>query len=38
MYKNGMGIESNISEARSWLRKAADQGNSTAIEELKAIE
>ena len=37
-YKEGQGVEKSYTEAKNWLRKAAVQGYSKAIEELKSIE
>ena len=37
-YKEGQGVEKSYTEAKNWLRKAALQGYSKAIEELRSIE
>lgn len=37
-YKEGQGVEKSYTEAKIWLRKAAVQGYSKAIEELGSIE
>ena len=34
MYKNGIGVEQNISRAIKWFRRSADQGNCVGQHEL----
>jgi TPR repeat protein len=37
MNQYGLGISPDLSQALAWYRMAADQGNKTAIENLKAL-
>ena len=34
MYDNGKGVEKNLTEAMKWYRKAAEQGNENALNNL----
>ena len=34
MYANGKGVEKNLTEAMKWYRKAAEQGNENALNNL----
>ena len=36
-YLKGNGVSRNISKAKEWLRKAADQGDEDAIELLREL-
>ncbi|KAG0232033.1 hypothetical protein BGW41_001976 [Actinomortierella wolfii] len=38
MYKSGIGVPKDLNQARAWLKMAADQGSSYAIQKLEAIE
>lgn len=38
MYQEGRGVEMNFDQARYWLKKAADQNHTFAIEQLKILE
>ncbi|KAG0251352.1 hypothetical protein DFQ27_008821 [Actinomortierella ambigua] len=38
MYKSGSGVTKDLNQARAWLKKAADQGSSYAIQKLEALE
>ena len=37
-YRNGDGVEKDLSKAREYLQKAADAGSPTAKEELSKLE
>lgn len=37
MYINGNGVQKNLSKAKMWLTKAAEQGNAMAVEALKNL-
>lgn len=37
LYETGLGVEKNISEAKYWYQKAANQGNASAINRLTEL-
>ena len=38
VYENGLGVDVDVEEAKKWYQKAAEQGNTAAIEALERLE